>query len=83
MLDPLPKTFDYYPNADIILQHKPHSYMRGCPSALTKHTGNMHVLIRPLRQAFYALIGIQLENCHEKRGVLEMFPYWDPESQTC
>ena len=82
-LDPLPKTFDYYPNADIILSHKPHSYMRGCPSSLTKHTGNLHAIIRPLRQAFYALIGIQLEDCAEKRRVLEMFLYWDSETHSC
>lgn len=82
-VDTLPKTFNYYPNADIILSYRPHSYMRGCPSALTKHTGNIHTLIRPLRQAFYTLIGIQLENCAEKRCVVENFPYWDSESHSC
>lgn len=82
ILDPLPVTFDYYPNVDLILATNPHSYMRGSPSALTKQTGNLHVLIRPLREAFYHLIGIKLENCGEKGGVKEMFPYWDEETQT-
>jgi hypothetical protein len=36
ILDPLPVTFDYYPNVDLILATNPHSYMRGSPSALTK-----------------------------------------------
>ena len=63
-LDPLPKTFDYYPNPDMI---KARLYNRGgCPSSLTKFTGNIHILIRPLRQAYYSLLGIKLDDYRGK-----------------
>jgi hypothetical protein len=37
---------------------KTHTYEKGCPSALTRYTGNLQVLTRKLRQAFYYRIGV-------------------------
>lgn len=45
----------------------PASYLRGSPSPLTKQCGNLHLTIRPLRQAYYASLGL-------KAGVREEFP---------
>ena len=44
--------------------------MKGCPTALLKHTGNHFTLIREFRQAFYYEIGIKIE-------IFEQFVEWD------
>lgn len=49
-------------------------FRRGCPSALTKYTRNLHCLIKPLRQAFYHAIRVTFD-------VKEIFVDWDPELQ--
>jgi hypothetical protein len=49
-------------------------YFKGCPSSLTKFTGNLHILCKPLRQAFYSLLGVDFE-------VEESFIEWDPKAQ--
>ena len=53
---------------------KTHTYEKGCPSALTRYTGNLQVLTRKLRQAFYYRIGVNFT-------VQESFIDWDPEKQ--
>eukprot|EP00347_Sterkiella_histriomuscorum_P024134 403332193 len=48
-------------------------YVRGSPSSLTRFTGNLQELIRPLRQVFYRIMKVDFE-------VLEIYPYWDHQS---
>ncbi|KAK3815321.1 MAG: hypothetical protein J3Q66DRAFT_344315 [Benniella sp.] len=47
-----------------------HIYKRGTPSPLTHHFTNTHILVRPLRQAYYAHLGLE-------SSVLETFPLFD------
>ncbi|TNV78477.1 hypothetical protein FGO68_gene9480 [Halteria grandinella] len=82
LLDPIPFTYDYYPNAEIIMSTTPISYIRGCPSNLVREVGNLHILLKPLRAAFYYMIGVQPQDC-ESGGVKESFPFWDDEKQAC
>eukprot|EP00347_Sterkiella_histriomuscorum_P010085 403338736 len=72
LLDPLPNTYPYYPIVERIIVEK--EYIRGCPSALTKFTGNLHYLIKPLRQVFYTKMGINFE-------VFECYPEWDSQNE--
>ncbi|KAF9912354.1 hypothetical protein EC991_011046 [Linnemannia zychae] len=37
----------------------PDFYLRGSPSPLTRDCGNLHITVRPLRQAYYASLGIK------------------------
>ncbi|KAI8918998.1 hypothetical protein DFJ77DRAFT_507846 [Powellomyces hirtus] len=49
-------------------------YIRGAPSALVKKLGNLHIPVRPLRQALYKRLG--------QDHVLETFPTWStPDDQ--
>jgi hypothetical protein len=57
LIDPLPKTHFNYPNMSRLIDSR--KYEKGCPSSLTKYTGNLHILCRPLRQAYYTLLGIK------------------------
>jgi len=61
-------THYYYPTIKRLKETN--EYLKGCPSALTKYTGNLHDLVRPLRQAFYHLIGI-------RGSITESFVEWD------
>jgi hypothetical protein len=45
-------------------------YLRGSPSPLTRHCGNLHRILSPLRQAMYHKLGI-------KSNIEEEFPEWD------
>lgn len=49
-------------------------YVRGSPSPLTRILGNVHIIVRPLRQALYARLGIETP-------VIEEFPIWDPSTK--
>ncbi|KAG0008101.1 hypothetical protein BGZ80_003849, partial [Entomortierella chlamydospora] len=40
-------------------------YLRGTPSPLTHHFTNMHITIRPLRQAYYSHLAIESNVCEE------------------
>ena len=72
LIDPLPITYSQYPTLSRLYASR--EFSKGCPSALTKYTGNLHVLCRPLRQAFYYRLGIQFE-------VSESFIEWNPEQE--
>jgi hypothetical protein len=72
LLDPLPITHHTYPNISRLL--KTGEFEKGCPSSLTKFTGNLHTLCRPLRQAFYYALGV-------KGHVKESFIEWNPEKE--
>ncbi len=72
LLDPLPITHYNYPTINRLKETG--EFVKGCPSSLTKYTGNLHVLCRPIRQAFYYRIGIN-------RTVTESFIEWNPEKQ--
>ena len=50
-------THYYYPTIKRLKETG--EFMKGCPSALTKYTGNLHELCRPLREAFYYRVGIK------------------------
>jgi hypothetical protein len=54
--DPLPITHQKYPVMSRLFNSK--SYMKGCPSSLTKYVGNLHILLKPLRASFYFLQGV-------------------------
>ncbi|KAF9362897.1 hypothetical protein BGX34_005304, partial [Mortierella sp. NVP85] len=47
-----------------------HIYLRGTPSPLTHYFTNTHIVVRPLRQAYYSHLGL-------KSSVLETFPLFD------
>jgi hypothetical protein len=49
-------------------------YVRGSPSPLTRILGNVHIIVRPLRQALYARLGIETP-------VIEEFPIWNPSTE--
>jgi hypothetical protein len=68
---PLPITHPRYPCVSRLLSTK--EYMKGCPSALTKYTGNLHIICRHMRQAFYHAVGIDFP-------VLESFIDWNSET---
>lgn len=67
---PLPRVAKFSPIVERIQLEK--EYIRGCPSALTKYTGNLQYLIKPFRQAFYTAVGIDFE-------VYESYPDWDSD----
>eukprot|EP00347_Sterkiella_histriomuscorum_P002400 403368305 len=45
-------------------------YYRSSPTNITKYTGNLHGLIKPLRQVFYRIMNVNFE-------VFEIYLYWD------
>ena len=49
------------------------TYMRGSPSPLTRDLGNLHLIVRPLRQAIYHI--------QNQSPVKEIFPVWDEVKQ--
>jgi hypothetical protein len=70
--EPLPRTFTHFPVVERLKSSK--EYMKGCPSALTKYVGNLHLLCRPLRQAFYHIVGVDFD-------VKESFIEWNELKQ--
>lgn len=47
-------------------------YLRGSPSPLTRDMGNLHIKVRPLRQALYS-------HLHFDAPITEEFPVWNEE----
>jgi len=68
---PLPITHAKYPCISKLKSTR--QYMKGCPSALTRYTGNLHIICRHMRQAFYHAMGIDFV-------VHESFIDWNHES---
>eukprot|EP00347_Sterkiella_histriomuscorum_P018214 403346355 len=68
ILKKLPTTLQQYPLLKEVFEEK--KYYRGSPTNLTKYTGNLHGLLKPLRQVFYRIMNVNFE-------VYEIYPYWD------
>jgi len=51
LIDPPPIAYEFYPTIERIYQID--IYIKGCSSAITKYTGNIHGLITDFRQYFY------------------------------
>lgn len=68
LLNPLPPT--HSKSQYVARLFKTLIFEKGCPSALTRYTGSLHILVRPLRQAYYHRLGIHL--------VKESFVLWNP-----
>jgi len=47
LMDPLPITHKIYPTISRL--YSTGEFFKGCPSALTKFTGNLHSLCKPIR----------------------------------
>ncbi|KAK3815319.1 MAG: hypothetical protein J3Q66DRAFT_441455 [Benniella sp.] len=62
-----------YTNSDPgIVTLSKHFYCRGTPSPLTHYFTNTHIVVRPLRQAYYSHLGLE-------SSILETFPLLDGE----
>ncbi|CDW88040.1 UNKNOWN [Stylonychia lemnae] len=72
IIQPPPNVFEQYPIIPKI--HQMNEYLRGCPSALTKYTGNLQRTFTELRAYFYFQQGINFP-------VNEKYPEWDPEQE--
>jgi len=72
IISPPPATFDRNPGF-IQLDHS-RQYIRGSPSPLTRQFGNLHLTVRPLRQAAYHRLGV-------KESIKEEFPIWSESEQ--
>lgn len=70
LINPVPMTHKVYPTIARLFSSG--DYFKGCPSSLTRFTGNLHRLCKPIRQAFYESLMLTF-------GVQESFIDWNPE----
>jgi hypothetical protein len=70
IISPPPATIESNPSLVRLNEH--FEYIRGIPSALVKEKGNLHNVIKPLRQALYARKKIN-------QPVFEKYPDWDKD----
>jgi len=68
IISPPPKTTNEDPGFIGVTRLK--EYIRGSPSPFTRLLGNLHMMVRPLRQAVYHRLG-------EQGPIKEVFPTWD------
>eukprot|EP00347_Sterkiella_histriomuscorum_P020929 403335913 len=73
LLKKLPQTINQYPLLKEVFEDG--RYYRGSPTSLTKYTGNLHQLIKPLRQVFYRIMKVDFE-------VFELYPDWDHKNNS-
>jgi len=69
---PPPRTTDLDPS--FVLLPVELLYIRGSPSPLTRYYGNLHAVVKPLRQALYDKLALT-------SPVKEEYPIWDEVSQ--
>jgi len=78
----LPEVSENSLDFSLLLKHKKFKYLRGSPSPLTRLLGNLHLTIRPLRQAAYHRTFLKHSKTNvEELLVQEIFPVWDEKSR--
>eukprot|EP00347_Sterkiella_histriomuscorum_P016920 403351342 len=68
LIYPLPITYQQFHIIPRLFKNK--QFITGISTPFMKYTGNLYLLIQPLRQVFYAFLGINFQ-------VKEVYPSWD------